>query len=156
MASIALSPSAPAAARSGSRGRFARVGLGTVVAAVLANVLVYALGAALVGYDPQFVVLANASGTILFTVVPATGAALLYAALRRFARRPARAFAIIAAVVLVASIVPDFTYIPTVPGATAKASLFTSPAAAARRRSSLMTSTWSSSAIRTTHTIHAP
>ena len=85
MASIALSPSAPAAARSGSRGRFARVGLGTVVAAVLANVLVYALGAALVGYAPGFVVLANASGTIIFTVVPATGAVLLYAALRRFA-----------------------------------------------------------------------
>ena len=119
MSSIALSASAPAAPRPARRGRFARVGLATVVAAVLANVLVYALGGAFVGYDPEFVVLANASGTILFTVVPATGAVLLYAALRRFARRPARAFAIIAAVVLVASIVPDFTYIPTVPGATA-------------------------------------
>jgi len=118
MSSIALSPSAPAASRSGSRGRFARVGLATVVAAVLANVLVYALGAALVGYDPGFVVLANASGTILFTVVPALGAVLLYAALRRFIGTPARVFTIIAAVVLVVSLIPDVTYIPTVPGST--------------------------------------
>ena len=118
MASIALSPSAPAAARSGSRGRFARVGLGTVVAAVLANVLVYALGGALVGYDPQFVVLANVSGTILFTVFPAIGAVLLYAALSRFTGNPARVFTIIAAVVLVVSLIPDVTYIPTVPGST--------------------------------------
>ena len=118
MSSIALSPSAPAAPRIGSRGRFAPVGLATVAAAVLANVLVYFAGGALVGYDPEFVVLANASGTILFTVFPAIGAVLLYAALRRFARRPARAFAIIAAVVLVASLIPDITYIPTVPGST--------------------------------------
>jgi Family of unknown function (DUF6069) len=119
MSSIALSPSAPAASRRGSRGRFARVGLATVAAAVLANLLVYAAGSMVVGYDPGFVVLANASGTILFTVVPALGAVLLYAALRRFARRPARAFAIIAAGVLVVSLIPDVTYIPTVPGATA-------------------------------------
>jgi Family of unknown function (DUF6069) len=118
MSSIALSPSAPAASRSAGRGRFARVGLATVAAAVLANLLVYAAGSMVVGYDPGFVVLATAGGTILFTVVPATGAVLLYAALRRFTGTPARIFTIIAAVVLVASIVPDVTYIPTVPGAT--------------------------------------
>ena len=99
-------------------GRFALVGLGTVVAAVLANVLVYVIGSTVVGYDPQFVVLQNVSATILFTVVPAIVAVLLYAILPRFTANPARTFTIIAAVVLVVSLIPDFTYIPTVPGAT--------------------------------------
>lgn len=118
MASIALTSPASAVSRSSKRGRFALVGLGTIVAAVLANVVVYALGSVTVGYDPQFVVLANASGAIIFTVFPAIVAVLLYAALLRFARRPARTFSIIAAVVFVVTLIPDFTYIPTVPFAT--------------------------------------
>lgn len=123
MSSITTTPATVTTAgvstsRSGSRGRVALVGLGTVVAAVLANVLVYALGSTVVAYDPGFVVLANVSGTIIFTVFPAIVATLLYAALLRFARRPERTFAIVAGVVLAVSIVPDFTYIPTVPGAT--------------------------------------
>ncbi len=52
MSATTRSSSAPTAARSGDRGRFALVGLGTVAAAVLANVLVYAVGSAVVGYDP--------------------------------------------------------------------------------------------------------
>src|SRR5215213_8412143 len=120
MSSIALSSSsiAHAASPAGSRGRFALIGLGTVAAAVIANLLVYALGSAVVGYDPAFVVLANASGTILFTVVPAIVAVLLYAVLMRFSRNPARIFTNIAVVVLIASLIPDLTYIPSVPGAT--------------------------------------
>ena len=99
-------------------GRFALVGLGTVVAAVLANILVYYLGRATVGYDPQFIILADVGTTIFFTAIPALGATLLYAVLLRFARRPARTFAIIAAVVFVVTTLPDFTYVPGVPGAT--------------------------------------
>ncbi len=99
-------------------GRFALIGLGTVVVAVLANVLVYFIGSAVVGYDPEFVVLSNVSAVILFTVVPAIVAVLLYAVLMRFTANPARTFTIIAAVVLVVSLIPDVTYIPTVPGAT--------------------------------------
>ena len=120
MSSIALSSSssAPEAAPAASRGRFALIGLATVAAAVIANLLVYALGSAVVGYDPQFVVLANVSGTILFTVVPAIAAVLLYAALVRFTSNPARNFTNIAVVVLVLSLIPDLTYIPSVPGAT--------------------------------------
>ena len=121
MSSIALSSSssspAPGAPRTISRGRFALVGLGTVIAAVLANLVVYVIGSVVVGYDPQFVVLANASGTILFTVVPAIVAVLLYAALMRFTSSPARIFTNIAIVVLVLSLIPDLTYIPSVPGA---------------------------------------
>ena len=120
MSSIALSSSgaAPAASRSVSRWRFALVGLGTVVAAVLANLLVYLIGSVVVGYDPRFVVLANPSGTILFTVVPAVVAVLLYALLMRFSGDPARIFTNVAVVVLILSLIPDLTYIPSVPGAT--------------------------------------
>ena len=122
MSSIALSSSSfetePVASRAVSRGRFALVGLGTVAAAVIANLLVYLLGSVVVGYDPQFIILANASGTILFTVVPAIVAVLLYAALMRFTSNPARIFTNVAVVVLIVSLIPDLTYIPSLPGAT--------------------------------------
>jgi hypothetical protein len=119
MSSIALSSSSSAleASPAVGRGRFALIGLATVVAAIIANLLVYALGSVVVGYDPRFVVLANASGTILFTVVPAIVAVLLYAALMRFTSNPARIFTNIAVVVLIVSLIPDLTYIPSVPGA---------------------------------------
>jgi hypothetical protein len=100
-------------------GRYALVALATIVAAVAANVVVHALGSVLVGYDPRFLPLAGPGGAIIFTVVPAVVAALLYALLLRFAANPARVFAIVAAVVFVLTLIPDFTYIPTVPGATA-------------------------------------
>lgn len=116
--SSAMSSSVTRESRAADRGRFTLVGLGTVVAAVLANVLVYAIGGALVAYDPRFLPLANVGGAVIFTLVPAIVAAPLYAALTRFARRPARAFVIVAAVVFVVTLIPDFTYIPTVPGAT--------------------------------------
>jgi hypothetical protein len=97
-------------------GRYALRGLGTVVAAVLANTLFYYLGGALVAYDPDFIVLSNPSGAALFTVVPAIIAVLLYAGLVRFTRHPAAIFSVISAIVFVVTLIPDFTYIPTVPG----------------------------------------
>ncbi|MGH2618292.1 MAG: DUF6069 family protein [Thermomicrobiales bacterium] len=117
MSSIALSSPVSVVSPVSSRGRFALAGLGTIVAAVLANLLVYAVGSVVVGYDPRFVVLANVVGTVLFTVIPAVVAVLLYAALLRIAGNPARVFTGIAVVVLVLSLIPDITYIPTVPGA---------------------------------------
>jgi len=101
-----------------NRSRFISVAVATVVAATLANTLVYFIGAALVGYDPQFVVLGNVIGIGIFTLVPAIVAALLYAVLLRATRHPARVFTIIAAAVFVVTLIPDFTYIPTLPGAT--------------------------------------
>jgi hypothetical protein len=118
MSSIAISSSPVRTARATGWGRVARVGLATTVAAVAANTLVYFIGGALVAYDPQFLPLANVSGAIVFTLPAAIVAALIYAALLRFARRPARTFTIIAAVVFVVTLLPDFTYIPSVPGAT--------------------------------------
>ena len=100
-------------------GRYALVGIATVIAAVVANLVVYFIGGAFVAYDPEFVVLSTPSGTILFTVVPAIVAVIIYGLLLRFASNPARVFTILAAVVLVLSWIPDLTYIPTVPGSSA-------------------------------------
>ncbi len=118
MSSIATSSSAPEESCAVSWGRFVRVGLATVVAAVAANVLVYFIGGARVAYDLQFLPLTDVSGAIFFTLPAAIIAVLLYAALLSLARHPARVFTIIAAVVFVITLIPDFTYIPTVPGAT--------------------------------------
>ena len=109
--------SVPAQARGFNWGRYALRGLGTVVAAVLANTLFYYLGGALVAYDLDFIVLSNPSGAAIFTVVPAIVAVLLYAGLVRFTHHPAAIFTVIAAIVFVVTLIPDFTYIPTVPGA---------------------------------------
>jgi hypothetical protein len=125
MSSITASPShavsfsASRHIRTATRGRVARVGLATILAATVANSLVYFIGGALVAYDPRFLPLADVVGTISFTLPAAVGAVLLYALLLRCARRPARTFTLSAAVVFVVTLIPDFTYIPTVPGATA-------------------------------------
>jgi hypothetical protein len=119
MSSMTLSSSALAESRSITWGRFALVGLATVIAAVVANVLVYFLGIAVVTVDPRFIVLTTVQPTIVFTLVPAIGAVLLYAVLLRFASNPARLFTWIAVVGLVVSLIPDLTYIPSVAGATA-------------------------------------
>ncbi len=118
MSTIDPASSAPRESGAIDWGRFALVGLGTVVAAVAANVLVYFIASTLVDYNPQFVVLATVAGTIIFTIVPAIVAVVIYALLLRFTTNPARIFTILAAVVLVVSWIPDLTYIPTVPGAT--------------------------------------
>ena len=104
-------------ARAFSWGRYALRGVGTVVAAVLANTLFYYLGGALVPYAPDFIILSNPSGPAIFTLVPAIVAVLLYAGLVRFTRHPVGIFTVISAIVFVVTLIPDFTYIPTVPGA---------------------------------------
>jgi hypothetical protein len=117
-ASHRASSSASRQTRTASRGRFARLGLATVVAATAANTLVYFIGGALVPYDPRFLPLAGVSGAISFTLPAAIVAVLLYATLLRCARTPDRTFTIIAAIVFAVTLIPDFSYIPTVPGAT--------------------------------------
>jgi hypothetical protein len=116
--SLFARPANPLAARprAFSWGRYALRGLGTVVAAVLANTLFYYVGGAVVAYDPDFVVLSNPAGAMIFTLVPAIVAVLLYAALARFTGRAAAIFSVISAIVFVVTLIPDFTYIPTVPG----------------------------------------
>jgi hypothetical protein len=116
--SVATSLSVSGESRARIRGRYARLGLATVVAAVIANVLVYFAGDAVVGYDPEFVVLGNVVGIAIFTLIPAIVSVLLYAVLLRRTANPARVFTIVAAVVFVVTTIPDFTYIPSQPGAT--------------------------------------
>ncbi len=116
--SIAPSSTAEAASPAINRSRYAWVGPLTVVAAVMANILVYVIGGALIRYDQAFLPLTNASGAILFTVAPAIVAVLLYAVLLRRAANPRRRFTIIAAITFVVTLIPDVTYIPTVAGVT--------------------------------------
>lgn len=53
---------------------------------------------------------------LVLTAVGVVGAVALYLLLRSVTSRPDRTFLAVAAVVLVVSIVPDFTYIPAQPG----------------------------------------
>ena len=117
MSSITVSSYALRGSNSVSRGRFALIGLATVVASVLANVVFYFLAGTVVDYHPDFPPLANASGTNFFTTFFAIGAVLVYAGLRRWTRNPARNFTIVSAVVLALSIIPDLTIIPPSEGA---------------------------------------
>jgi hypothetical protein len=94
------------------------VGPGTVLAAVAANALFYFVAGAVVVYNSEFLPLASVGGAIIMTLAPAIGAVVLYAALLRFTRHPARIFTIISALVFIISLIPVFTYIPTVPGVT--------------------------------------
>ena len=119
MSSIAFSApttSAAGSARSSKWG-YAKTATATVVAAVLANVLVYFAGDAVVGYNPDFVVLSNVSGAVIFTFAAAVVAVLLYGALLRWTANPVRIFNVVSAIVFVVTTVPDFTYIPGVEGA---------------------------------------
>ena len=123
MSSIALSPSVAASASSSATsrvvnwGRFARIGLATVLAAVVANVLVYVLGDVVVGYDRDFLILGNPSGVAIFTFAAAVVAVLVYGALLRYARNPVRVFYAVSAVVFVVTTIPDFTYVSSLEGA---------------------------------------
>ena len=103
--------------RIGGRGRYARVGLATTVAATLANVVVYFLGDAFVRYDPDFVILQNVTAIVMFTAIAGIVATLVYAVILRRAANPVRNFGIVSAIVLVVTTIPDLTYIPDVDGA---------------------------------------
>jgi hypothetical protein len=118
MSSIASSLSFQAGSRSVKRTPFALLGAGAVLASVVANTLCYYVGGALVTYDSRFLPLASVGGAIIMTLAPAIVAVLLYAALRRFTHYAARIFTIVSAAVFVVSLIPVFTYIPTVPGST--------------------------------------
>lgn len=126
MSSIAMSSSAPGNSRSVDWRRFAPVGLGTVVAAVIANILVSIIGNALVADDQRIAGVANIGRTIVITLIPAIVAVLLYAVLLRITDNPAHVFTtiagvivatIVATVVFALTLLPDFTYTASPPGA---------------------------------------
>lgn len=88
-------------------GTILKAGVAAIVAAVVANVIVYFVGTALIDVPPGFMPLSSVFNTILFTTVfTAIGVAVL-AVVFRLASRPMRTFWIIAVVALVLSFVPD-------------------------------------------------
>jgi hypothetical protein len=108
---------ADTATRAFSWGRYARSGLLTIGASVLANAAFFHLAQVAVPYDPAFLPLGNVSAPIIFTVFPAVVAALLYAGLLQFVRKhAAMVFTLVSAITFVVTLIPDFTYIPTIDG----------------------------------------
>jgi hypothetical protein len=98
-------------------GRYARIGLLTIGAAVVGNAAFFYLAQVAVQYDPAFLPLGNVSAPIIFTVFPAAVAALLYAGLLQFVRKHAALiFTVISAITFIVTLLPDLTYIPTVDG----------------------------------------
>ncbi len=104
-----------------SYGRLPVVALLAALAAALANALVYFAASGL-GTISQSVLLPSPMGMSSLTVglvvitsaIGAIGASIVFALIGLFARRPVRLFRIIAAVVLVLSLVPPAT-VPGVP-----------------------------------------
>ena len=101
-------------------GRLVPAGALALVVAAAANAVVYLVASPL-GAMPQGVD-ANGQGPITLPMVAATSAAgaaagtLVYAVLGRFARRPVRAFRLVAVIALVLSLAGPFT-IPGAPAA---------------------------------------
>ncbi len=101
-------------------GRLPWAALLAAVAAAVANVLVYFTASAL-GFIPQSVLIPTASGesplmvgmVAITSVIGTVGAAIVFAIIGLFARRPVRLFRILAIVVLVLSFVAP----ATIPGA---------------------------------------
>src|SRR5215211_4291105 len=89
--SVAPSIAAQSEPRAAKRG-FVRIAALTIVAAVLANVLVYFLGDLVIRYDPEFLVLNNPSGVAIFTFTAAVVAVLVYAGLLRYTANPVHTF----------------------------------------------------------------
>jgi hypothetical protein len=100
--------------------RLAWVGPLTILAAVVANIIVQQIAVALLQPDPAFLPLSFAV-PIVFTVVGVLGAVIAYALIGRFAKRPLPLFRRVALITLVVSFVPDILMLVTGfnPGTTA-------------------------------------
>jgi hypothetical protein len=117
MSSIVVSGSVASSEPRATKRGFARIAVLTIIAAVIANVLVYFLGDLVIRYDPEFLVLNNPGGIAIFTCAAAVVAVLVYAGLLRYTANPVRTFGIVSAIVLVVTAIPDITYMPSQPGA---------------------------------------
>ena len=119
MKSTEMQTMKPASNKGISYRKLPGVALLTAVAAALANALVYFAASGL-GTISQSVLLPSAVGVspltvglvVITSIIGAIGAAIVFAIIGLFARRPVRLFRIVAAVVLVLS----FTMPATVPG----------------------------------------
>lgn len=89
-------------------------GAGALVLSLVINWLIV-FGANTVGIAPELDALTYGPVT-LFTTLGVVGATITYGALTRIATNPDRLFVVVAAIVLVLSLIPDFTVIPDQPG----------------------------------------
>ena len=112
-----------ASAHPTARGAFNRllwVGPLTILAAIVANVIIQQIAVAVLNPDPAFLPL-TLLPPIIFTVVGVLGAVIVYAVIGRFARQPVHLFRRVALVTLVVSFIPDILMLITGfnPGTTA-------------------------------------
>ncbi len=87
-------------------GRILRAGATAAVLAALANTVVRLLAVTLRPVDPGFMPL-GWGPPVMFTLIGAIGATLVFWIVSRLSRRPARTFTIVAVVALLLSLIPD-------------------------------------------------
>jgi len=96
------------------------VGPLTILAAVVANVIIQQIAVAVLRPDPAFIPLTLVV-PIVFTLIGVLGAVIVYAMIGRVSRQPIRLFRRVALVTLVVSFIPDILMLITGfnPGTTA-------------------------------------
>ena len=101
-------------------GRLLWAGPLTILAAIVANVIIQQIAVAVLRPDPAFMPLTFAV-PIVFTFIGVLGALIVYAVIGRFARQPIQLFRRVALVTLVVSFIPDILMLITGfnPGTTA-------------------------------------
>jgi Family of unknown function (DUF6069) len=88
------------------------VGPLTILAAIVANVIIQQIAVAVLRPDPAFMPLTFAV-PIVFTLIGVLGAVIVYAVIGRFARQPIQLFRRVALVTLVVSLIPDILMLIT-------------------------------------------
>jgi hypothetical protein len=87
--------------------RIAVYGLIAVIGSVVVNLIIRAIGVAIIDVAPEFGPLADPTGTVIFTTVLVLIAVIVFAIVDRKAGNPVRMFNIIALIALIVSFVPD-------------------------------------------------
>lgn len=87
--------------------RIALYGLIAIVGSIVVNLIVRAIGLAVVDVSPEFVPLAEPSATVIFTGSLVLIAVIVFAVVDRVSSNPVRTYNIVALVALVLSLIPD-------------------------------------------------
>lgn len=88
-------------------GRIALYGLIAIAGSVVANLIVRAIGMAIIDVSPEFEPLSDLSATVVFTAGLVLVAVIVFAIVDRFTKNPVRVYNIIALVALLVSLIPD-------------------------------------------------
>ncbi len=80
----------------------------SILGSVIANLAVYWVGRMVVNPDPGFQPLAGPGPTIFFTVAFLLVATLVYLAINAYTTQPVRIFTIVAVIVFLVGLIPDF------------------------------------------------